>query len=294
MTTATATRHPLPPRTPWTPADDARLRDLYPTGTAAEAAAALGRTVSATLHRIDRLGLTKYPRWPAEVIEQARRLNAEGCPDRVVAERMPDVFAAGPAGRDQAKCLRQRYGWPFHRDLEGKRRALAGQRRTLGVRHGGDLRALGYRRYAQRCGWPDDLPPRAVQVLNLLATGGPQTAEQLHRAMGLKLKRNSVHGGPVWLPCSARSALCHGHGTYTGLLIAKGLVVGIRRGGGPGSRAARRPDLYTLTPHAVSVRQEILNGHPTTAGGDHPQEQDRHPHGDGRDHPAARRHRPVR
>lgn len=259
----------LTPRRFWTPAEDARLRELYPTHTADGCAAALGRPVRAVYHRARKIGLDKHPHWPAGVVERARQLNAEGHPDRVIAERMADVFGAGQKAVYAVKNLRQTHGWPHHYDLEGKRRAVARQRKTLGVRNGGELRALAYRRYAARCGWPDDLPPRAVQILNVLATKGPKTGAQLAAALGVRTKRNSVHGGPVHLPCSANSALCRGHGTYTGLLIARGLIVGLRRSGGLGSGkgGARRPNLYTLTPHAVRVRQEILDATGTAAAG---------------------------
>lgn len=258
-------------RRPWTDAEDDRLRALYPTHTAEQCAIAIGRSLCSTTQRIDTLNLSKHPRWPAEVVERARRLNADGCPDRVIAERMADVFAPGETGQYQAKQLRKTHGWPFRPDREAKQRAVASQRKTLGVRHGGDLRALGYRRYAERAGWPTDLPPRAVQILNVLATSGPKTAMQLAAAIGMPTdKQNVVHGGPRLLACSAHSALCKGHGTYTGLLIARGLVVAVRRSGGPGAGkgGARRPDLYTLTPHAVRVRQEILDGQAQATGGE--------------------------
>ncbi len=277
----------------WTPAEDARLRELYPTHTADECAAILCRPARAVYHRAKRIGLDKHPHWPAEVVERARRLNAAGCPDRVIAEQMADAFAPGLAGQYQVKSLRQTHDWPHNYDREGKRRAVERQRQTLGVKDGGELRALGYRRYAARCGWPDDLPPRAVQILNVLANHGPKTGAQLAALIGVRTKRNSVHGGAVNLPCSANSALCDGHGTYTGLLIARGLVVGLRRSGGPGSgkRGARRPDLYTLTPHAVRVRQEILDARSQAAGAE---EHDDDARPGGPEDAAPGRHRQVR
>lgn len=47
------------PRRFWTPADDAELARAYPTQTAAELAARLGRTLGAVYQRVEKLGLAK-------------------------------------------------------------------------------------------------------------------------------------------------------------------------------------------------------------------------------------------
>lgn len=269
----------LPPRRErWTPAMDARLRELYPAATAAAVARAVGRSEKAVHQRAKLLRLVKHPHWPAAVVDRVRALNARGLCDRAVAERMPDVFAAGDAGRDAVKHIRQRHGLPFHPDADAKRRAVENQRKTLGIRRGGDLRALGHARYARANGWPADLPVRAVQVLNVLCERGPMTARGLAEAVGASLTRkNSVGGQAVYLACSATSRLCRGHGTYTGLLKARGLIFATRRSFGPGGGQGRHVTTYTITAKAIALREEILHERERERGAGAPQEQVDHP-----------------
>lgn len=244
----------------WAPAEDARLRELYPTTPAAAIAAELGRPLASVYQRADKLGVGKYPHWPAAVFDRVRALNAEGLCDRLVAARMPDVFAPGDRGRDQAKHIRQRLGLPFRSDVEAKRRAIANQREALGIRHGGDLRALGHRRYAWANGWPDDLPVRAVQILNVLCQHGPKTARELAEAIGMPTdQKNATHGGPTYLKACSNSRRVQGHGTYTGLLKARGLILATRRSFGPGGGQGKHVTTYTITAKAIAIHQEVLD-----------------------------------
>ena len=57
-------------RRPWTTIEDRKLRRLYATQSAAECAAALDRTLSATQQRVNTLGLHKSPEWVAERARQ--------------------------------------------------------------------------------------------------------------------------------------------------------------------------------------------------------------------------------
>lgn len=246
----------------WTPQLDARLRVLYPTRTAAAIAVELGRTTGSVYRRAAQLRLEKHPHWPAEVLDRVRRLNAEGLCDRLVAERVGPPLAAGDAGRDQAKHIRQRLGLPFRPDADARRRSIANQRKTLGIRHGGDLRAVAHARYARANGWPDDLPVRAVQILNVLCQHGPKTARQLAEAIGMPTdQRNTQHGGAVYLKACSNSRRVRGHGTYTGLLKARGLVQYVHRAvpGRPKATGCRVPGVYSITAKAIALHQEILD-----------------------------------
>jgi hypothetical protein len=184
-------------------------------------------------------------RWPPAVIDRARRLNEAGHCDRAVAERMADVFGDGPAAARKAKRLRQRFDWPRHPDPTARSRSLAGQRRALGVPHSAAVKALAFRRFAEASGWPGDLPPRAVQVLNALWAGGrPMTLEQLAAAVGTRTDRRNEKGHRIYLKSCPYAT---GHTSYPALLMARGLVARYRDG--------NRPRLYALTAHAYAVRR---------------------------------------
>jgi len=272
----------------WTPADDARLREMYPTHTAVQIGEALGVPFWRVVNRVGVLGLSKHPHWPAAVVDRVKVLNAGGKCDREIHELMADVFKPGPAGFYQVKSIRRQYGLPYVKDRDAKRRSVEHQRKTLGVGVGGGLRKYGHRRFAGRSGWPEDLPPRCVQILNVLCERGPMTALQLAEAIGAATdKRNSVHGGRRLLTCSAAS--CGGHGTYTGLLKARGLVMHTRRSGGPGAgkRGAHLPGVYSVTARAILLRQEILDGRRSERGAGAPQKSDGHGTAGRGDDPAA-------
>lgn len=238
----------------FSPGEIELVRELYPTTRAAAIAERIygtGRSALGIYKLAQKLGLQKCPHWSAAEVERVRSALAEGGTDRAVAARLGLT-------RGQVTHVRNRLCIP--RDaaalLEARRGAVRTQFSRLGIRTGGDLRAMAYRRYALECGWPGDLPPRAVQILNVLAEHGPQTSLALARTLGMRTagKRNCE-----LLKASAHSALLKGHGTYTGLLVARGLVSHQRRSGGPGSgrRGGRLPGLYTLTPAAITTRETI-------------------------------------
>lgn len=274
----------------WTPEQDDTLRRMYPTHTAAQIGEALGVPVWRVVNRVGVLGLVKYPHHPPEVVERVRALNAAGKCDREIHLEMADVFKPGLAGFYQVKSVRRQHGLPYVKDRDAKRRSVESQRKALGVRHGGDLRKYGHRRFAERNGWPEDLPPRCVQILNVLCERGPLTALQLAEAIGTATdKRNSVHGGRRLLTCSAAS--CGGHGTYTGLLKARGLIQAVRKSFGPGGGQGRHETTYSVTLKAITTRQEIFREREQRGGergaGAPAEEQDGHHPAGGGAHPAA-------
>lgn len=241
----------------YTEVEKAIVRSMYGTHTASQIAERIHGTTKAvaSIYQLaQNLGLRKCARWSPEEMEAVRAARAEGGTDSDIARRLGKT-------REQITHIRNRLGLP--RDaaaiLESRRRAVKTQHSRLGVANGGELRSLGYRQYASACGWPEDLPPRAVQILNVLAEHGPKTAQELAEAIGLKPKRNSVGGHFMYLTCASRSNLVRGHGTYTGLLVAKGLVHREQRyltGRGKGKN--RLPCLYILTPAAIQIREQCL------------------------------------
>lgn len=254
----------------FTPDEVQLVKDLYSTHTAAQIAKRMygtGRSAKAIFTLAKRLGLRKWPSHAPEVIDRVRELHAEGLNDYEIAASMPGFT------RDQVHSIRyERLKLPMNEAsiAEARRRAVKTQYTRLGVANGGELRALAYRNFAVNNGWPDDLPPRAVQILNILAEHGPKTAPELAAAIGTKTDaRNSVTGYRQHLKCSSHSPLVQGHGTYTGLLQSRGLIVRQNRSLGPGcgTRGGRIPGLYMLTPAAIAIREECLERF-TRNGGD--------------------------
>ncbi len=196
------------------------VQSLYSTTSAAELAAQIHGTPRAAnaIYRLAfALGLCKCPHLPPQVYGSIRRLHADGLPDRVIALKLG-------MKRDSVKDIRRvRLGLPTIPDIDGKRQSVRTQLARLGLRQD-ELRSWGFRRYARRHGWPEDLRPREVQILNVLAARGPMTARELAEAIGMRTDQvNSTHGGPRLLGGNGPG------GTYTASLMRRGLIVKIGR-----------------------------------------------------------------
>jgi hypothetical protein len=239
----------------------ALVRELYPTTTAAEIAKRIygtGQGAIGIYKVAQKLGLRKCPHWSQEEMERVKLALADGGTDNQVAARLKLT-------REQVTHIRNRLGIPRNASavLESRRRAVDSQRRSLGIQTGGELRAMGYRRYARECGWPEDLPPRAVQILNVLAEHGPKTRLELAEAIGMPTTKVGCNGGLKLLTASSHSSLMKGHASYPGLLKARGLIIEQRRSVGPGNGKGLRgngrlPGVYMLTPAAITIREKNL------------------------------------
>lgn len=100
------------------------------------------------------------------------------------------------------------------------RRNTARQLQAAGVKSLGEVRVLAFRQYARRHGWPEDLRPRAVQILNALAVNGPMTKNQLAQAIGVR-----------WQGLPSRKVLVSNdkEGSYLAHLMKRGLVIPLGR-----------------------------------------------------------------
>lgn len=222
-----------------------RVRAMYPTHATAEIAERLRRPVGAIYRMAHQLGLSKCPRYPQEFVEAIRRLHADGLNDREIADRLGST-------RDTVHAVRYaRLKLPAHgATIESRRRCVAKQLETLGLTSPTQLRTRAFRLFAERSGWPNDLRPRAVQILNVLAARGPMTAFELASAIGMPV-------GPF--PSGKRRILLASNdpeGTYTAHLMARGLVLYVRGkslGAGSGRGRGRRPGHYILTAEALEM-----------------------------------------
>lgn len=231
----------------WSEAEITLLREQYTHRTAADLAAELGRPVTQVNNELHRLGLRKFRR-PFQRTPQAeqrlRDLHAQGWTDSEIANDL-DVE------RHSIHAWRRELGLCSNQRSEHARRRVAAktaeQVRKAGVKNLAELRSRAFRSWARQCGWPEDLRPRAVQILNLLAAHGPMTRRQIADAAGMPWKgprKSLVSNDP--------------EGSYLAHLVARGLVVNlgrINKGKGIGGSTC----VYTLALNAkpqASIHQE--------------------------------------
>ncbi len=204
------------------------------------------RQVYALIHRIG--CPRKWPRWPVSVLARIRELHGQGLTDADIARRMPEMGKDFFGRRRAVSILRaNRLKLPVNAAavLEAHRRAQRTQFARLGLKTAGELRVWSYRRYARENGWPEDLRPRCVQVLNVLASKGAMTRLAIHLAIGMSVRRIAE---------SQRHALSSNdpEGSYLAHLMARGLVAPLKRavkGKGIGTSV----NLYMLTGQALAL-----------------------------------------
>ena len=125
------------------------------------------------------------------------------------------------------------------------------QYERLGVANGGELRKRSFAKYACENGWPEDLRPREVQILNVLAARGvPMNRLELSAAIGMRTDRMGGNGTLALLTGNGPG------GTYTASLLKRGLLSKVTRGflvSGLGKGRSR--DLYFLGPFALEILQ---------------------------------------
>lgn len=232
----------------YTAAEMDLVRRRYGELTAAELAARIHGTPRAArlIYRLaHRIGLRKWPDC-REHYEPVRRLHAEGLTDADIASRL------GLDRRYVSTIRADRLRLPVNADAvrAAGRRAVAAQRRTLGIRSSGDLRRWAYRKFARERGWPEDLRPRAVQILELLAVAGPLDRWQIAEGIGWNVGRSlkGKHGQRFLLASNDPE------GSYTAHLLKRGLVVYQIRSRSSGRQGiGRLPGLYMLSPAALDI-----------------------------------------
>ncbi len=230
----------------WTEEErDVLRREYKKTTTIPELAAKLNRTEKAVYQQAKALGLcASVPRLTEEFFDKLRDLNVAGKSDQEISVILK---------RQRSEISRIRRGLKIPVSKAGihrsQLRGVESQRKTLGIRHGGDLRRLAYQRFAESRGWPPDTKPREVQILEALAVAGrPMTVREISDAIGMKPKLHASGTRYVYLTgCNNQG------GTYTGSLVRKGLVLRLRKKMKmTGSRGASQ-DLYVLSPTALDI-----------------------------------------
>lgn len=220
------------PGRPWTARELRYLKANYGTRRTVEIAKRLGRTAPSVYQRAAELGLCGEQKRVSESWETTlRALHKEGYSDSEIA-------AVIGCGRRHAGFLRTQLGLPSNnlseRRIEAVRQRTRKQCQEAGVRNLAEVRSLVFSQRAKAAGWPDDLRPRAVQILNSLWERGPLSRRELCEIVGLPWRgtRKSL---------SSRDP----EGSYLANLVARGIVVRLGRcvkGNGKGKSAY----LYSL------------------------------------------------
>lgn len=206
----------LSSRRRWTEAERAVVRAKYRKVSGAVIARELGRTESQVHKCARRIGLSiAYRFYEPDMVAFIRQKNALGWSDS-------EIGAARRVDRHAVARVRKQLGLPSHahgeRCKEKLREALKRQLRKIGVATPGQWRVKVFRDRARAAGWPEDLRPRAVQMLNALWNNGPMTRREIADAIGMPWKgsrKSLVSNDP--------------EGSYLAHLMNRGLVVVSKR-----------------------------------------------------------------
>lgn len=206
----------------WTDDEDATLRSLVGQVPVNAIASRLNRTLKAVYLRSMTLGLTKK-RFSRNsqfdlFITEKHRL---GWSATETAAAYANIIGGSVDRHAVANRLRaiglQLNRWSEHQRAK-VREKTAEQLRSAGLPSMAQLRLQTWARHARRLGWPDDLRPRAVQILHTLYTTGPMTRREICDATGMPWKgsRKSLHSNDP-------------EGSYLANLMRRGLVVSMPR-----------------------------------------------------------------
>lgn len=247
------------PALTWTEAMDRELCARWRREPMQTLVARFGRSRSSLYQRARKLKLPRKSVLPFSRSEIAavRRLHRVGLNDAEIARRLGGRF------RDHRNVctVRHKLGLPKNEEAiyAAQLRAIAAQRRRLGIKNSAELRSRAFRRFAVERGWPEGLRPREVQILEFLAVaGGPADRWTIAKAIGFNMNRcRGKYGQRALLSsgCSRRLTI-DGHpdrGSYLANLMVRGLVIdlGRRLKFGPGKGQSRH--VYTLSPAAIAV-----------------------------------------
>lgn len=225
----------------WTESERAVVRRLYRKVPIRVIATQLGRTLSQVHQQARRLGLTRTGKSPlsAEAKQRLAELVREGRCNRCIGRELD-------RGRKEIRNWRRRLGLPeltargmVDSCLTCKERTRAKTRqqiREAGVKSLADIRVLAFRKFARESGWPEDLRPRAVQILNALYARGPMTRQQIAAAVGMP-----------WRGSRPSLSSNDPEGSYLAHLANRGLVTVLKRGKKVvGQGRGKSVDLYAI------------------------------------------------
>lgn len=200
------------------------VRENYGQMSATQIGKHIGRTNRSVYQFAGRLGLSeKRPPLGESFDRQLGQMHKRGLTDTAIAEKLG-------CERHAVGDHRRKLGLPDNTLSQWRRRQVAKKTREqlskAGLPSLAAVRIKSFRDRARAAGWPEELRPRAVQILNTLWDRGPMTRRELAEAIGMPWKgsrKSLVSNDP--------------EGSYLAHLIKRGLVINlgrIRKGGGRG------------------------------------------------------------
>ncbi len=201
----------------WTDEHRAYIRKHYHIQTAAQISAHISHSVGGVRQMATTLGVARtLTRIDGAFLEKLRISHAAGWSDEEIADQLH-------VERHTVARHRVRLGLPINgvhtaHFADRVRAKTAEQLRQAGLPSIGHLRKESFRQRAIAAGWPEDLRPRAVQMLNAMWDRGPMTRRELAEAIGMR-----------WKGSSASLVSNDPEGTYLASLIKRGLVVNLGR-----------------------------------------------------------------
>lgn len=196
------------------------------------------------VHRItQRLGIgRKFASFGEDFEKFVREKNALGWSDTEIAVKWKCDRHAVSRRRQLMKLPNQAFS---QRQREKTAEKTREQCRKAGVKSLAEVRRQAFRKYARKYGWPEDLRPRAVQILQALLIHGPMIRREIAEKIGMPwkgVKKSLVSNDP--------------EGTYLHALVKRGLVICMRRivrAGGQGQNVS----LYSLNPFIERGPQHV-------------------------------------
>lgn len=200
----------------WTAAERQFVIDNANKLSTVEIAKVLGRSESAVYQVRNQANLTK------KRVPTGARFEAFLREKHILGWSDSEIAREWGCNRRTAEHWRRRLGLPHnaysaHRRQRVREKTLE-QCAKAGVPTLGHLRKKVFADRARAAGWPDDLRPRAVQIMNVLWEKGPMTRKQIAQAVGLtwRTSRSSLKSNDM-------------EGSYLAHLIRRGLVLDLGR-----------------------------------------------------------------
>lgn len=242
----------------WTEADKQFAIESHGKLSAKRVAEQIGRTERAVYMFWIIAGVCRKHRDSQPLQAFIREKHPLGWTDGEVAIAWSTANPTEPVSRGWvSEVRREKCKLPNNALSDRRRRRVAAKTReqcqAAGVKSLAEVRRLAYDKFASRHGWPADLRPRAVQILDLLYQKGPHTRRQIADAIGMPWKgtrKSLVSNDP--------------EGSYLAHLIARGLVVASKRAHRVhGQGSGKSCNVYSIAPHVK--RGEICPNAKTSA-----------------------------
>jgi hypothetical protein len=192
------------------------VRELWSRKTSAQIGRLINRSPVAVLQMVAKLGLNRTYGADPQLLDFIRVHHARGMLDTEIVREWQAVYPGRPIVREMVNWYRRvKLGLPVNakRRQEVRRAAYDRQMAVLGVGSFADLARRRHRRFILQSGWPTDLFPLEVRILDALASGQYMTRREIAASIGCTSANQRD-----WFKCSG--------GSYNALgnLVRRGLI----------------------------------------------------------------------